>query len=107
MLSFSRAFPKRDLTNLLLFNTLAGAGLYIYSRPHLQKTSGKDRIVFSALGACLYCFGSVLIWAIGRSVLPRNLVLCTVAGIGSGLVITKLGRDYLSLVDSQTAATRH
>jgi len=47
-----------------------------------------------------FSLGSVLIWAIIRSVVPQNVALCTVAGVGSGLALIKIGKSYINTVDS-------
>lgn len=46
-------------------------------------------------------FGSVLVWAVLRSIVPPNPTLCTIAGIGSGLALLKVGSSYLDFVDGQ------
>lgn len=48
----------------------------------------------------MFSLGSVLIWAILRSVVPQNVGLCTVCGIGSGFALIKIGRDYTDHLDS-------
>nr|CAH7721210.1 unnamed protein product [Callosobruchus chinensis] len=95
-----RIFPKRDITNILLFNTLVGSGLYLYSRPHLSALSTKEKLLYSSFGAVTFSLGSVLIWAIVRSLVPQNVALCSVCGIGSGLAMIKIARSYTDHVDS-------
>ncbi|PSN30399.1 hypothetical protein C0J52_24570 [Blattella germanica] len=96
-----RFFPKRDITNVLLFNTLVGTGLYIYNRPHLNAAPTNLRIVYSTFGAVIFSFGSVLLWAVLRSVIPENVALGTIAGISSGIMLIRVGQNYLQYVDSQ------
>nr|CAD7405628.1 unnamed protein product [Timema poppensis] len=98
---FSRTFPKRDVTNIFLFNALIGSGLYILNRKHLTNTSTSTRIVYSGVGSILFTFGSVLLWAVVRSWLPKSVPLCATFGLGSGIFLLKVGRDYLDLVDSR------
>lgn len=95
-----RIFPKRDITNVLLFNTLVGSGLFLYNRPHLAALPTKEKLLYSSFGAVTFSLGSVLIWAIIRSVVPQNVALCTVAGVGSGLALIKIGKSYINTVDS-------
>ncbi|EFA00618.1 uncharacterized protein LOC663525 [Tribolium castaneum] len=95
-----RLFPRRDITNILLVNSLVGSGLYLYNRPHLSTLAKKERVLYSAFGAITFSLGSVLIWAILRSVVPENVPLCTICGVGSGLAMIKLGRGYVDHVDS-------
>ncbi|XP_076662678.1 uncharacterized protein LOC143365950 [Andrena cerasifolii] len=96
-----RVFPKKDITNFLLGSALLGTGSYIYSREHMKSASTSVRVAYSAAGAVLLSFGSVLVWAVLRSIVPPNPTLCTLAGIGSGLAFIKVGSSYLSFVDGQ------
>nr|CAD7200644.1 unnamed protein product [Timema douglasi] len=97
----TETFPKRDVTNIFLFNALIGSGLYILNRKHLTNTSTSTRIVYSGVGSILFTFGSVLLWAVVRSWLPKSVPLCATFGLGSGIFLLKVGRDYLDLVDSR------
>jgi len=99
----SRLIPQRDVTNFLLIHTLFGTTLYIYSRPHLQSVECKKRAAYSLLGGCLFSLGSVLVWAIVKSSIPRNVALATTVGLGSGYAIARLSYDYLCHVDSLVA----
>ncbi|XP_066583574.1 uncharacterized protein [Prorops nasuta] len=96
-----RIFPRQDITNFLLCSTLVGTGSYIYTREHMKGAPTSLRITYSAAGALLLSFGSVLIWAVLRSIVPPNPTLCTLAGIGSGLAVVKIGSSYLEYVDEQ------
>ncbi|XP_018567610.1 uncharacterized protein LOC108908161 [Anoplophora glabripennis] len=98
-----RIFPKKDITNILLFNTLVGSGLYLYNRPHLSLLPAKERLLYSSFGAVTFSLGSVLIWAIVRSLVPQNVALCSVCGIGSGLAMLKIASSYTEHVDSLIA----
>ncbi|KAK4872782.1 hypothetical protein RN001_014811 [Aquatica leii] len=95
-----RIFPKRDITNMLLLHSLVGSGLYLYNRPHLQNVPMQQRILYCAFGAVSFSLGSVLIWAILRSIVPQNVALCTIAGLGSGCALMKIARNYTEHVDS-------
>nr|CAD7441168.1 unnamed protein product [Timema bartmani]CAD7456320.1 unnamed protein product [Timema tahoe] len=55
----------------------------------------------SGVGSILFTFGSVLLWAVVRSWLPKSVPLCATFGLGSGIFLLKVGRDYLDLVDSR------
>ncbi|XP_078051125.1 uncharacterized protein LOC144477322 [Augochlora pura] len=96
-----RVFPKKDITNFLLGSVLVGIGSYIYTREHMKSAPQCVRIAYSSAGAVMLSFGSVLVWAVLRSVVPPNPALCTIAGIGSGLAFIKVGSSYLSFVDEQ------
>lgn len=100
-----RFLPNRDVTNILLFNAVLGTGLHISSRSHLDGAAGKIRIMYSTYGAILFSFGSVLLWAVLRSVLPNNKSLATVLGLISGFSLTAVGKEYLDYIDSKTGKT--
>ncbi|KAG7207373.1 hypothetical protein KM043_009034 [Ampulex compressa] len=94
-------FPKKDVTNFFLGSALLGTGSYLYTREHMKSAQPCLRIVYSATGAVLLTFGSILLWAVLRSIVPPNPALCTITGIGSGLVIIKIGSSYLEFLDGQ------
>ncbi|EFN62664.1 hypothetical protein EAG_16408 [Camponotus floridanus] len=96
-----KVFPKRDITNVLLIGTLVGTGSYIYTREHLKSAPQTVRILYSATGALLLSLGSVLMWAVIRSVVPPSPACCTIAGIGTGVALLKIGSNYLEFVDKQ------
>ncbi|XP_056643276.1 uncharacterized protein LOC130449465 [Diorhabda sublineata] len=95
-----RIFSKRDVTNILLGQTLLGSAMFLYSRPHLKALPTKDKILYSSFGAVTFSLGSVLFWAILRSVVPQNVALGTLCGIGSGFAMIKIARSYTEHVDS-------
>lgn len=98
-----KVFPKRDITNVLLVGTLLGTGSYIYTREHVKSAPQSVRILFSVTGALLLSLGSVLMWAVIRSIVPPSPACCTIAGIGTGVTLLKIGSSYLEFVDNQVA----
>ncbi|XP_029671345.1 uncharacterized protein LOC115240367 [Formica exsecta] len=98
-----KVFPKRDITNVLLVGTLVGTGSYIYTREHVKSAPQSIRILYSVTGAVLLSLGSVLMWAVIRSVVPPSPTICTIAGIGTGVALLKIGSSYLEFVDKQIA----
>ena len=56
---------------------------------------------YRAANGILFSFGSVLMWAFLKNVLPKNNGLATVAGLTSGFALVKLSTDYLTIIDSQ------
>ncbi|XP_035794646.1 uncharacterized protein LOC118467847 [Anopheles albimanus] len=100
-----RLLPKRDVTNFLLIHTIFGTTLFLFSRPHLKGVSTNKRLAFSVCGSVLFSFGSVLVWAVLRSAIPRNQGLGTALGLSSGVLMAKLAYDYLETNDSNCAGT--
>lgn len=96
-----RSFPKTDITNYLLGTAVIGTGAYFYTREHMKAAPQTLRIVYSATGSMLLSFGSILVWAVLRSIVPPNPTVCTLVGIGSGLAFIKLTSSYLDFVDEQ------
>ncbi|XP_018901217.1 uncharacterized protein [Bemisia tabaci] len=95
-------FPNRDVTNILLLHSFAGIGLHIYNRPHLQNVQKTHRILYSAYGSLVFSFGSVLIWAVLSRLFPGSKCVATMVGVGAGLTLTIVGKEYLDHIDSQT-----
>ncbi|XP_050081014.1 uncharacterized protein LOC126568560 [Anopheles maculipalpis] len=95
-----KLLPKRDVTNFLLLHTVLGTTLFMYSRPHLKAVPTNKRVAFSVCTSVLFSFGSVLVWAVIRSAVPRNQGLATALGLSSGLLMAKLGYDYIENNDS-------
>lgn len=62
-----------------------------------------SNLSFSVTGAILLSLGSVLMWAVIRSVVPPSPTICTIAGIGTGVALLKIGSSYLEFVDKQIA----
>lgn len=56
---------------------------------------------FSAVGGTLFTFGSVLLWAWMKGMLPKNNGVLTFAGLTSGFMLARLSADYLENLDSQ------
>lgn len=56
---------------------------------------------FSTFGSLMFTFGSVLLWAVLRSILPQNVTLCSLIGLSSGVTLIRVGQNYLDFVDSQ------
>ncbi|XP_071439895.1 uncharacterized protein [Hetaerina americana] len=96
----AKVMPRSDITSMLLANSIIGSGLYIYNRPHLQKAAFNQRILFSAYGAVVFSFGSVLLWAVIRSLLPEQNCVCTILGLTSSVALIGVGTKYLDYIDS-------
>ncbi|XP_067632154.1 uncharacterized protein [Eurosta solidaginis] len=100
----SKIIPKKDLTNVLLLSTLTGTAFYIYGRPHLHNIARSKRGVYAVLGGSLFSMGSVLAWALMRSLLPGdNAAVATLAGLASGAALVKLSTDYFTDCDKLVA----
>lgn len=54
-----------------------------------------------AAGGVLFSFGSVLMWAFLKNLLPKNNGVTTFVGLTSGYVIVRLTTEYLHDVDAQ------
>ncbi|KAK7864605.1 hypothetical protein R5R35_003195 [Gryllus longicercus] len=98
---FSECCPKKDITNFLLFGSVGGVALYAYKRPHLQNLELLPRTTYSAFGAVMFTFGSVLIWAVMRSVVPENAFVGSAIGLLSAAGLVKCGSSYCNAIDQQ------
>jgi len=103
---FRSLFSPHQLlvANSLWFNAHIGTGLYLYSRRHISAAGTPARLVYSLFGAVVFNFGTVLVWATTKSLLPRNDALRTVFGLLSGVALFVAGKHYLGYVDDQVLA---
>ena len=90
------------ITNGLWFNAHIGAGLYIYSRRHLKGASESKKVLFSAFGAVMFNFGTVLFWATAKNLLPESDALRTLFGLTSGAALLYIGKEYLQYIDDHS-----
>ena len=98
---FYRLLAPYDLlmTNSLWLNAHVGVGLYMYTRQHMVTAPVYKKILFSSFGTVAFNFGSVLIWASVKSLLPENTSLRVLVGIASSAAFLYLGKEYLDHVD--------
>jgi len=93
--------PKRDITNFLLLGSVVGTGLYLSNTKLVKSAPSQKKIMYSACGSLLFTFGSVLLWAVLRNILPDNKLLAVTAGVASGVTLTVVSKDYLEFIDSK------
>lgn len=93
--------PKRDITNFLLVGSVVGTGLYISNTKLVKCAPKQKQIIYSTCGSLLFTFGSVLLWAVIRNILPDNKYLAVAAGLASGVTLTAVGKEYLEFIDSK------
>jgi len=82
-------------------NSAVGAGLYLSSRPHMEKASTQDKVLFCAFGSVMFNLGSMLLWALGRTVVPENLAVRTVLGVGGTVGAIVVAKKYIEFIDSK------
>ncbi|XP_063445599.1 uncharacterized protein [Mytilus edulis] len=99
---FSNVVGDKDiaLANSIWFNAHIGLGLYMYNQKHLQALSNRDRIMYSVFGTCIFNFGSVLLWATAKHVVPDVPVFRTLLGLASGAGLLYVGKRYLEHLNS-------
>lgn len=91
---------RKDMTNAMLLSSVVGGAFYVYGRPHLASVPNGKRGLYAILGGSLWAMGSVLGWALMRSILPRdNAAVSTIAGLATGAVIVKVATDYFADTD--------
>ncbi|XP_071542013.1 uncharacterized protein [Panulirus ornatus] len=94
-----------SLTNACLINALSGTGLYLCSRQHLAQATPKEKLLFCTFGTVMFNLGSMLLWALGRTVAPDNSVLRTMMGAAGATGAIYLGRSYVAYLDSHNKST--
>ncbi|KAG7176504.1 hypothetical protein Hamer_G027682 [Homarus americanus] len=104
---FLRVIPRYiSLTNACLVNTISGTGLYLYSSKHLAQANPKEKLLFCAFGTVMFNLGSMLLWALGRTVAPENQVLRTMIGAASAAGAVYLGRNYVTYLDTHIRSSK-
>ncbi len=88
------------LANAFFLNSHIGAAIYIYYRQHMKKVSCKTRVMYSVYTAVLFNFGSVLLWATTKTVLPNTPVVGGLFGAFTSFCLLAVGREYLNFIDS-------
>uniref|UniRef100_A0A0P4VP37 Putative conserved plasma membrane protein n=1 Tax=Rhodnius neglectus TaxID=72488 RepID=A0A0P4VP37_9HEMI len=96
-----RVFPSRDVTNVLLAHSVLGSALYIYNRPHLQGATPQMRLIYSGFSAIMFNFGSVLLWAVLRTVSTRSNCVSSLLGLLTGCGLIYTGQKCLSYIDDK------
>lgn len=97
----SKVLPaKKDLTNALLLSSIVGGAFYVYGRPALAMVPNGKRGLYALLGGSLWAMGSVLMWAVSKSMLLKNnAAMATIAGLATGAAIVKVSTDYFADID--------
>lgn len=89
-----------SVPNLALLTSNVGLGLYMYGSRHMNGLPKMQRVTYSMFSTLMFTFGSTLILAIARTLLPENMVLRTAVGIGSGVSFLVLAKRYVDHLDS-------
>ncbi|XP_014673591.1 PREDICTED: uncharacterized protein LOC106813865 [Priapulus caudatus] len=94
------------VTNALLLNAHLGVGLYLFSRPHMACSTHAmcPRVAYSVFGAVMFNFGSVLLWATAKTVVPPCTTARALFALGSGAGLLWVGYRYVKMLDEN--ATR-
>ena len=98
---FRSVFAPNELlvANSLWFNAHLGIGLYLYGRKHMRQGTTYQRVLFSVFGTVLFNFGSVLFWATTRALVLKNDILRSLFGVGTGIAMLFIGKEYLDFID--------
>lgn len=65
----------------------------------MKKLSQNSRIMYSVYAAVLFNFGSVLIWAVTKTILPPDSIVRAAFGILTSLCALGIGKEYLGYID--------
>lgn len=96
-----RMFPAHHviIANGILFNSHLGIGLYLYTRTHMKLLSIPRRVIYSAYGAILFNFGSILLWATTKSLLPKSPFIRVLLALTSSFGLLTIGKQYIEFID--------
>lgn len=67
----------------------------------MKKASTYYRIMYSVYGALLFNFGSVLLWAVTKTLLPESNIVRTIFALSSSFCMLTIGKEYLDFVDNK------
>lgn len=56
-------------------------------------------ILYSGFGSVMFNLGSMLLWALGRTVAPESPVLRTVVGVAGAAAVLYVGKNYVLYLD--------
>lgn len=98
---FKRTLSPYDmgLSNALWLNAHIGVGLYVYTRPHLTAKSEKEKVVYSVFSSVLFNFGTVLLLATAKKLLPEHETTATLFGLATTGALFYIGKSYLNCID--------
>ncbi|PAV91670.1 hypothetical protein WR25_23152 isoform A [Diploscapter pachys] len=103
----SNLFPVGDLavSNTILCNSMIGAGAFVYSRRHLQRSDPWDRVEFSVLASSLFNFGSLLAAVLIKALLPPRVstYLKSAVAVTLSIYLLSRGRKYMTYLDNRSA----
>ncbi|XP_041976419.1 uncharacterized protein LOC121731131 [Aricia agestis] len=103
----TRLFPRRDITDVLFLSAGGGAGLWLWSRPHIATAAPARRFSWAFLGGCLWPLGSIFMWAILRSSIGHKPFIGTVLGLTTGGMLTNIALDYFQYVELMFCGELH
>jgi hypothetical protein len=87
---------------LLLFSSLGGHALYIYSRRHLGNVRNEyEKYGFPVFVATLFNLGSVLFWCLSKVYLPDSDTLKFTYGLASSAALVYIARSYVHMIDGE------
>ncbi|XP_074648843.1 uncharacterized protein LOC141904190 [Tubulanus polymorphus] len=100
---YKNLFAPHELlvSNKLWFNAHLGVGLYLYSRKHMITASAYQRIMYSIFGTVVFNFGSVLLWATTKALLPECVYMRSFFGLISGTSLLLIGKEYVAHLDKK------
>ena len=54
----------------------------------------------------MFNLGSVLLWALGKTVAPENVVLRAVIGLAGSCGVMYMGKKYITFIDSKVGSNK-
>ncbi len=75
-------------------------GLYVYNSGHMSKFPVHRRISYALFSTVVFNFGSALLVATVKNLLPENTTLYVVSGVAIQILLILTGKAYLEHIDS-------
>lgn len=101
-------FPDLNhvVANSLLFNAHVGTGLYLYNRKHMASAPVVRRMMYTVYGAVLFNFGSIIMWALTKVIVPDCPWFKGILATASSVCMILAGKEYVNHIDRQIAAAK-
>lgn len=68
-------------------------------RPHIRFMPTYHRIMFSAFGSIIFNFGSILLWAMAKAILPDKTWIRAIVALVSSFGFLAIAKEYFNAID--------
>nr|XP_053653855.1 uncharacterized protein LOC128703287 [Cherax quadricarinatus] len=66
----------------------------------------KEKFIYCTFGTVMFNLGSMLLWALGRTVAPENTVVRTMMGAAGAVGALYIGKNYVAYLDAHVRTVK-